>query len=133
MENINQQAVCALSKFVNNNNVLNIINLSGNAFSDNEAIVLADGLVGCNNLQYLNLSNNKITDHSISKLLTAFLQMANLTKLHFENNPGEKIIIIAFDIIVRMRKPLYSFVSSSNVIRFESILHFFIISVCVDA
>ena len=107
------EAVCAINKFVKNNNVLNVINLSGNAFSDNETIVLADGLIGCKNLQCLDLSNNRITDYSISNLLTAFLQMANFT-LHFENNLGEKILKTAFDIIERLKKPLYSFVSSSN-------------------
>ena len=112
-EYIDCQAVDAISIFIYNS-VLKALNLSSNALTDNEAIVLADGLVGCKNLQYLNLSNNKITDQTMSKLLTSFLQMVNLATLHIENNPGEKMIKIAFDIIIKMRKPLYNFVSTSN-------------------
>ena len=113
-ENINHQAVCTITDFINNNNVLSKLNLSGNAFSYNEAAVLAKRLVDCKNLQYLNLSDNKITDQAMPGLVTSFLQMSNLTALHFENNPIEKMMKTAFDIIIRMRKPQYSFVSASN-------------------
>ena len=113
-KNINHQAVCTINNFINSNNVISKLNLSGNAFSNNEAAVLADGLVGCKNLQHLNLNDNNITDQAMSKLVTSFLQMSNLTALHFENNPVEKMMKTAFSIIIRMRKTQHSFVSTSN-------------------
>ena len=98
-ENIDyHQAVREISTFIYGS-ILNRLSLSSNTFSDNEAIVLADGLVGCKNLQYLNLSNNSITDKPVSKLLMSFLQMDKLATLHLKNNPGEEIMKLTFSII----------------------------------
>ena len=113
-ENIDHRTMCAINKLMNCNEVLTILNLSGNAFSDKEATVLADGLVGCKNLQHLDLSNNKITNQATFELLLSFLQMDKLKVFHCENNPGEGIMKPAYDINIELRRPQESYVISND-------------------
>ena len=113
-ECINYKAMCAIYTFIHNNKTLCVLNLSSNGLKDNEAIVLSDGLVHCKGLQHLDLSNNKMNDIGVSKLLTAFLQIDALRKLQFENNAEEKIMKIAFNIMIEMRTPQASYTTTSD-------------------
>ena len=111
---INYKAVREINTFMYNNKTLCVLNLSSNALNDEKAIILSDGLVHCKSLQQLDLSNNRITDNALSKLLTAFLQSDTLRKVQFENNAIEKIMKIAFDIIIQMRTPKTSYKVSDH-------------------
>ena len=44
-------------------------------------------------------------------MLVSFLEMDRLATLHLKNNPGEEIMILAFNIIKEMRRPQDSYVA----------------------
>ena len=120
---INYKAVREINTFMYNNKTLRVLNLSSNALKDKEALVLSDGLVHCKSLQHLDLSNNRLTDIAVSKLLTAFLHIDTLRNLKFENNAAERVMKIAFDIIIQMRTPKTSYkVSDDDVKAFLALL-----------